>query len=159
MISKERLEELIEQGATIYGIDIGCFCRDLMEIKTKNMRYSASNDNFQYLYKESGDCYLYEFYEENLFETKEEAEWHAEFGCIERTDYLDLPTWEEFCMSEKTIFFIDKYGSKYGLDHFSGLIWINENSFGKLTKENYTIACRKAKQLFLGESNEEKKHK
>lgn len=168
MISKKRLEELIEQGATIYGIDYGrCLMADMVEIKTKDIHYSASNDNFQYIYRENKDCYLYEFNEETLFETKEEAEWYREFGCIERTERLELPTWEKFDQSEKLIRFIGKFGQKCKLEGYfnldlenldleSGFIDVVENGTSKLllseyTKENYTLACRKAKELFLGE--------
>lgn len=165
MITCERLNELIKQGATIYGIDYGrCLMADMVEIKTKDIRYSASNDNFQYIYKQDGDCYLYEFYEKTLFETKEDAEFYSEFGNITRTETLELPNWEEF--HGKTY-----YNKHYGIifqGKASGCIYqmyeeltpeniiiydadCQDIVFSKPpTKENYTLACRKCRELFLG---------
>ena len=97
------------------------------------------------------------------YEIKEEAEWHKEFGCIERVERLKLPTWEEIKHE-----FIDSdlllYGN-YEIINLSDLILAVEvsntsqiliYSMGEkynwvLTKENYILACRKAKELFLGE--------
>lgn len=97
-----------------------------------------------------------EFLENNT----DTLDWEREFGCIERTERLVLPTWEEFIEMEEFCFFqknhkqtiIRVLGTKY-----LGVETNFERYFtGDLTKENYTIACRKAKELFLGlgENNE-----
>ena len=93
--------------------------------------------------------------------------WEKEFGCIKRTEKLELPTWEEIKVD-----FID---NKRELGNYvvcvfddcsidivvccTGDIMISIyeiNFYKELTKENYTLACRKAKELFLGlgENNE-----
>ena len=111
---------------------------------------------------------------EDIFETKEEAEWHEEFGCIERTECLKLPTWEELQNETKKnncygceIFFMgfdeEQEPMQYVLDvrpddkiyiGFTkeiGSKVLDMEFEAPTTKENYTIACRKAKQLFLKE--------
>lgn len=166
MISKERLEELIEQGATIYVRDIynvvgsidfceyegrifkNCF-QFRVKIKPNLSNYYGCEPNW------SDDILL-----ENIFETKEDAKWYKEFGCIERTERLELPTWEEFYNGE-FCHFISKE-CKYSLspDLIHNTIFLYECVWGggfyihsrwELTKENYTLACRKCKELFLGE--------
>jgi hypothetical protein len=154
-ISKERLKELIEQGATIYGI----FRRKVRTIDLKDL-YSISK-NGKILVTEYID--LENFKIKDIFETKEEAEWYKEFGCIERVERLELPTWEEFNKSSSFIF-TRKDGTEMEM-----AIWTRNTSVDKtikitnlndwniswfeapLTKENYLLACRKAKKLFLGE--------
>ena len=159
MITKERLEELIEQNATIYSIHSS----SSFEIKlTENSKiYNTS------LFGHSvfGIPFRY------LFETKEEAEWHKEFGCIERTERLELPTWEE--LQNKREFYIG-FNDREGIVRYYlaidmpykkdvGVILISYSDanndtiicFDKIaTKENYTLACRKVKELFLGSEDE-----
>lgn len=147
MITKERLEELIEQSATIYSVDTSNktilsfkICKNENDIKLTEKQYA---------------------FFKKCFETKAEAEWHAEFGRIERTESLELPTWEEFNKSEKLVRFIGKNGEKCKLEGYfnlnlqSGFIDVVENgssqlSLSEYTKENYIFACRKCKELFLG---------
>lgn len=90
MITRERLNELVKQGATIY---VECWG------KTKKLDLN----DLEYMEVEDDDIY-YELTDntarttdlEHLFETQEEAEWYKEFGNIVRSEVLDLPTWEEF---------------------------------------------------------------
>lgn len=152
MITKERLQELIEQGATIYSVDDSI----VLEIKANELYYSKSNDNYQY----NEYFFVYEFNEEDLFETKEEAEFVREFGCIERTERLELPTWEEVSRDLKDVpagsYVIKEFDdvsleySKYN-EVFIGIYKSDYSEDWEATKENYTLACRKAKELFLGE--------
>lgn len=156
MISKERLEDLINQGATIYWI-----CGKQIEAKPLKHKYHKFfiNDDELCEYNEQLGIGMWQQKLSKLFETKEDAEWDKEFKRIPRTDYLDLPTWEEFIEMEEICFFqknhkqtiIRVLGTKY-----LGVETNFERYFtGDLTKENYTLACRKCKELFLGESNEE----
>ena len=99
--------------------------------------------------------------EAKLAEKEREAEWHKEFGSIERTERLELPTWEEISRDLK-----DVPAGTYVIKEFDDVsleyIKYNEVFIGiykgdyewkewEATKENYTLACRKAKELFLGE--------
>jgi len=159
VIEKKRLEELIEQGATVYESDF--FGVNAINIKKGD--YVEQNGTLHT--KEFAGAYDY-FYNEKLFETKEEAEWHKEFGCIERTERLELPTWEELFKQDR---FLDCYTQEFaivnnlsvmgvalfGVDFTNKIIEVSIGSdklfVEELTKENYTLACRKAKELFLGE--------
>lgn len=143
MITKERLEELIDQKTPIYW----------KSAKIKPSSWSKYTIIGNTIVKGNLKD-IYSLYD--LFETKEDAEWHEEFGCIERTERLVLPTWEEF-INQKFVWFFDKNHKSCCLHYLgcSNQIFINIDgdviSIGDLTKENYTIACRKAKELFLGE--------
>ena len=153
MIDKERLEELIAQGATIY------------EVKYNNINPVSLTNKIRDVYYKNGviafeprpdEKYLHYKYFKNLFETKEEAEWHREFGRIERTERLELPTWEEF-EEKKFIWFFDSYHKSCCLHYLNcnNKIFINNGGevieIGDFNKDNYVLACRKAKELFLGE--------
>ena len=158
MITKERLEELIEQGATIYSNEYG----EIQLIKENDLILYENGQNNYILYAlEQNKKYHNEIFDEYLFETEEEAKWFAEFGCIERTERLELPTWEEFknkktkhvCfMGKDTFCFFELYEDKHKnrlilIDHDCDYEYFNE----ELTKENYTTACGLCKEFFLGE--------
>ena len=157
MISKERLEELIEQGATIWGVYDYSYSYDKPNKKVEFIDL----DGFYNYYKDIDEFIMYQGDYSELFETEEEAEWYRDFGCIERTERLELPTWEEFknkktkhvCfMSKDTFCFFELYEDKQKnrlilLDHDCDYEYFNE----ELTKENYTTACGLCKEFFLGE--------
>ena len=156
MIDKGQLEELIKQGATIYTTYGGY----ISEINLHN-KYDYVTDNYLFEANMVAGEVGYRKYPFNmLFETREEAEWHKEFGNIERTERLVLPTWEEI---EKDFNAINKFGTYPVVEFNSGYMDIFVDNYSKkfivvtaqprkpLTKENYTVACRKAKELFLGE--------
>ena len=101
--------------------------------------------------------------DELLENNTEELDWEKEFGCIVRTQTISLPTWEEVISDLKDVPFGD-----YVIREFENVLLIyyrcknNEDIIGLYkskdygeewiaTKENYTLACRKAKELFLGE--------
>ena len=163
MITKNRLKELIIQNATIYGNDFG-----KIELIPDNdiLIYENGNNGYILYVLEPNKKYHNEIFDEDLFETEEEAKWFAEFGCIERTERLELPTWEELFEEDRVL---DCYTQEFGIvknRSFIGVVLLGvdftneivEVSIGSdqifcelLTKENYTLACRKAKELFLGE--------
>lgn len=165
MISKERLETLIKEGATIY------------EVKYNNINPVSLKNKIRFIHRDvivfeprPDEKYQHHKYLKNLFETLEEAEWHKEFGCIERVERLVLPTWEEI---ENTInrfcYFTDCYGRECCLSYQRATnkvklkYWVGvgdgeeefECGVWEFTKENYTLACRKCKELFLGGSDEQ----
>lgn len=155
MISKERLEELIEQEATIYDPDT--MWKSIGEIKlNKKMKIKDGrlDGDLGDLGLKGAMCSCFVPLED-LVESKEEAEWIIEFGCIERTERLELPPWEEF-EEKKFVWFVDKSQNQCCLYYLNvaNKIFINVSGevieIGDFTKENYTIACRKTKELFLG---------
>lgn len=152
MITKNRLKELIIQNATIYGNGFG-----KIELIPDNdiLIYENGNNGYILYVLEPNKKYHNEIFDEDLFETKEDAEWHKEFGCIERTERLVLPTWEEF-KNDGEFSFLDKQGFEWDLyspdDETRISLVGGYNHFEyEYSKENYTLACRKAKELFLGE--------
>ena len=158
MISKERLEELIEQGATIYELYMN---KNIIEIQLKNDWFVMRDGLYE---AKLGKHPFRSWWISNLYETKEDAEFVREFGCIERTERLELPTWEELFKEDRVL---DCYTQEFGIvknRSFIGVVLLGvdftneivEVSIGSdqifcelLTKENYTLACRKAKELFL----------
>ena len=147
MITKERLEELIEQGATIYSNEYG-----KIQLKKENdlSLYENGQNNYILYVLELNKKYHNEIFDEDLFETEEEAKWFAEFGCIERTERLELPTWEEF--NNQPEFYFDDYTLIKINDKILLKDSFEDYVYKEFTKENYILACRKAKELFLGEN-------
>lgn len=169
MITKERLEELIEQGATIWHWEYG----KLRERELNKSYHINIFMNKEWLCKSYCDfdddvriTHIAPFFE--VFETKGEAEWHKEFSCIERTERLELPTWEEDVRKDILFsasggiryIFMKKIKTGYSIEKENPYI-IRIQKIGEhdnfidyeYTKENYTLACRKCKELFLGERN------
>lgn len=158
MISKERLEELIEQGATIYEVKYN----NINPVSLKNkIRFISEKYSVVAFEPRPNEKYKHHKYFDKLFETLEDAEWHKEFGCIERTERLELPTWEEINKKMTENSCLTFYEDRKHLGIITPLKTIVINNYNEwppkhlflepLTKENYTLACRKAKELFLGE--------
>ena len=112
MITKERLQELIEQGATIY-IGFGSPCYEIIIDKTWNIEKDT--------HLKRGSFYVQLKF---LFETKEDAEEYAEFGNITRTERLELPSWGE--VNHKERIFVYKFHIKDNFDGFGKLMIIKD---------------------------------
>lgn len=161
MITKDRLKELIEQEATVYEVKY----QNINPVSLTNKVRFISDKNKVIVFEPRPDeKYLHHKYFKNLFETKEEAEWHKEFGNITRTESLELPTWKEFSNRVRNITFkadpYDYYCYTNGRYveikeyYYRGYNNGDRVFFSKpLTKENYYEACRKCKELFLGGEN------
>lgn len=165
MITKERLKELIEQEATIWD-DVHCQIKLINDSKHK-IKLLA---NALYVAEQFENCatthtwwedYTIGFYD--LYENEEDSKWEEEFGCIERTERLKLPTWETFRVIGGFSFYDYKHNpismiiclDPVNVAPCNDCIYIADSKkeyFCKpKTKENYYDACRKAKELFLGE--------
>lgn len=148
MITKERLQELIEQRADVY---MARYYTEGIHLEPEN--FEVNDKELVFKYK------IYVVPLEDLFETQYEAEWHKEFGNIIRTERLELPSWEEFKNRECPFGFNDN-AKIYRYYVYKDLKRIEiREYFGRgarvvfsepLTKENYILACRKCKELFLG---------
>lgn len=148
-ISKERLKELILKGDKIYDSWHGNeFCvRNIEKIEDDVVTYSFLLDKYKTTL-------------EDLHEDYEYFKWYEEFGCIEITERLQLPTWEDVMKDLNgkigTFVIAEDYKHNFVLEVFltnkTGLknrIQMTGLRDLELTKENYTLACRKAKELFL----------
>ena len=159
MIEKQRLEELIEQGATIYELYMN---KNILEIQLKTDWFVMQDG----LYERKLSKHPFRSWQiGNLYETKEDAEFVREFGCIERTERLELPSWEEVQKNSHTIWFTSPSLKSYRIYFYCDKIELEEQDeeylevFSnliacKLTKENYKFVCKKCKELFLGENND-----
>ena len=160
MIKRERLKKLIEECATIYSNDYG----EIQLIKENDLILYENGQNNYILYAlEPNKKYHNEIFDEDLFETKEEAEFSLEFQNITRTETLNLPTWEElnkkvdtipnmFWQIAKCSEFILFLQTDKILNNSQIILRGNDDTYNwGLTKENYLEACKIAKKLFLGE--------
>ena len=150
-ITKERLQELIKQGTTIYNVDYKS-----NNVEPINLLFTTIDGNTRHIKGEE---------EGTIFETKEQAEWYLKYHAT-RTEELNLPTFEEFmqfsqqrpCYNitfmegrSKYICFLDKtpedgmyiclYDKTFDEDIFYELA----------TEENYIKACDLCLKLFKGE--------
>ncbi|MBO7526368.1 MAG: hypothetical protein J6T74_00555 [Clostridia bacterium] len=158
MISKERLEELIEQGATI--------CNQYIDYNN-NICYrfgkaSIIQDNDEQhielkLSETNTSVIMYDT--KYLYETEEDARWELEMTAT-RTDTLKLANWEQFCYEENETRFTDKLDNRCSISYETELLGDNyiavyQNHFTlfreSATKENYTKACELCIKLFKGE--------
>lgn len=158
MIEKERLEELIKQEATIWNVYTNSIQLLNYEHRDSDGYYGERSyiKDGELIREVWGDEDISLYYKvDQLFETKEEAEWQLEFGNVTRTETLNLPTWEEF-QKDGEFSFLDKQGFEWDLyspddETRISLVGGYDHYEFDYTKENYTLACRKAKELFLGE--------
>lgn len=152
MITKERLEELIEQHkqvwkfykdtcAKIYQVPAGLYGIELSSQVDETTPF------------------------DELFEAKEDAEEYAEFGNITRTERLELPSWEDFKTTETITKFFNKdtnyslyvYVKNKNTNNCKIMIYADNGEqewweFQKpLTRENYNEARRLCVKLFKGE--------
>ena len=154
MISKERLEELISQEATIYSARI-------------KVREISLNDLIQ-IYTEHGEDVIVFGYEPNdweelkdLYETRKEAEWHLKYYAT-RTEELNLPYWTDIEEHKdddiyKIASFRRKNAMSYNLLFKRGdlMLWSVQELMNVwidlATEENYTKLCDLCLKLFKGE--------
>lgn len=152
MISEERLQELIDQKATIwaecYGeiqlCDESKICYDEF---LKTVLYYLSG--FMHGGKFVNDGIMPNFLEENV----EKGKWCYEMH-VSRIERFDPPVWEDFLESEEYIFWTKKHKQTHIMT-LGAKYLVVETDFerfytGDLTKENYLEACKIAKKLFLG---------
>ena len=166
MITIKRLEELIKQGATIYWIYGKSIEKKLLKHKYHKF-FIVDNELNEYNAKQGIGIWKHKL--SKLFETKEDAEWFLEFGNIVKPCKLDLPKWEDIKKDDKfhyirhynvnkSCFFIEIYKFTNTIEIYwhEGVLKTDKSykNTWSLTKENYIKACRKAKELFLGEKSD-----
>ncbi len=162
MIEKERLQELIEQNKEIYFVNWTykeIECVNKIVIADYIITLEIVNDLLYVIRKE--DAYkpevIWKLKLNELFETKEDAEFALRYKRIPHTEYLDLPDWEEV---------EGDYSLEFGnssLEIYKStnriLVMTNRNYLGlydyafdkETTKENYLEACEICRKLWLGE--------
>ena len=157
-ISKNRLEELIKENATIYCLGGG--------------KHKLTEDDF--VSRIEGEDALMSFdnlgfyenvdYLKNFFETEEQAEWALKYHKT-RTEELNLPMWEDWHRVNKigmyAMSFRDKKYAYCELMVFPDEIKVTRQAYGlevlfdePNTEENYEKACNVALKLFIGENND-----
>lgn len=159
MISRERLQELIENDGTVY-----CVGDNVYKI-TLDKRYFCILGNYLQWSKFLDKPMLQRTpHIDDIYETKEDAEFAKEFKNVHRIDTLCLPTFEELKKIER-FDFKAKDGYKYTIHFISGFNTlaitgqISNKYYGEATKENYMEACKMVKKLFLeGEMYENSKN-
>lgn len=163
MISKERLQELIDQKATIWSYRWGeiqlCDKSEvfiIFDVSHKEIGYRLSGfigkDKYQGGYIPP----------EELEEDVEKGKWQCEMYAI-RPERFEPPVWEDF-LEKKDYVSLSK-SHKEVIIRSGAIMFANgatreyvvvENNFerfytGDLTKDNYIKACTIARKLFLGE--------
>lgn len=158
MIARERLEQLIDKCATIYATGFG----EIELIPENDIEiYENGKDSYIIYIFEPNRKYKNEIFDEDLFETKEDAEFASEFQNITRTETLNLPTWEEFKEIGEVYAFFGADGSYWDLYSRDGdkkeIILLNgyKSYCFDYSKQGYLEACKIAKKLFLGENIDE----
>ena len=160
MIPRERLKELIENNGTIY-----CVGDNVYKI-TLDKRYFCILGNYLQWSKFLDKPMLQRTpHIDDIYETKEDADFVKEFKGVKHTETLDLPLFDDL-LENFDISFVrfDKeldcwviYELYVEFNEICILFRdITEEASDcifrePLTKENYLEACKIAKKLFLGE--------
>lgn len=161
MITINRFLELINQGATIYASGYG----EIKLIPETNLALYENGDYGYILYVlEPNKKYKNEIFDEELFETEEDAEDYLEFGNIERTEKFPFVPYTEFIKFNNIIFESKNNASMELARCFNPkgegdwtIILTNRDDksicyFEKpLSQENYRRALRVCRKLFLGD--------
>ena len=151
MITRERLEELIENNGTVY-----CVLDKVYKITLDKRYFCIIGDYLQWSKFLDKLMPRRTPHIDDIYETKEDAEFAKEFKNITRIETLNLPTWEELKKFER-FDFKAKDGNRYTIHFISGFNTlaitgiIKNEYYGEATKENYFEACKIAKKLFLGD--------
>lgn len=152
MITEKRLEELIKQKAKVYFIQNESFIAGYSSI-AKIEEFNLSE---------------FSIAADELFETKEEAEFELEFGNITRTETLKLPSWKKMkrkptiinfmskdcklcklCLGE--IVAVIKNGTKSSKKRYVRVCIDKDEHYFERTEKGYIEACELCRKLFLGE--------
>lgn len=152
MITKERLEELIEQSAVLYWL----FRGDILLVDTTLIN-KLGDIAIEYL-DATYNCNL-TVNISDLYENREDVEEEREFGCVFRTERLVFPNWEDVLKGEdisihfqnkrKDIpyeLYVDAYKGGIFIEKDHEVIWLKN-----LTREHYNEARRLCIKLFKGE--------
>lgn len=160
MISEERLSELYQNQRTIYWNQPFGDSVIKREVDFSKIGITEIANN---LYLKDITDKLYNIELEDLYETKEDAEFALEFCNIQRIKKLHLPTWEEVYKDLKneeegdyTIAEWEDVSFEYERNLIADQILLfskYEKYNWNASKENYIEACRMAKKLFLSKED------
>lgn len=150
MISRKRLEEFAKKCIPVYAVTKG----DVLKIETRDPETGLMGNFVNWVVELNGISRRLNAHLNDIYETKEDAEFALEFQNIKRTETLNLPTWKKF-KKDESFQFSDKYGSDWDLYIYSsGIIVLlngNKTYYFNNSKEGYIEACKIVKKLFLGE--------
>lgn len=163
MITKERLEELIEKGKPIYSTDTkfyGCVRMLELENQPEKLQYDKNGEVKLFI---TDNGWWHWFSLKDLYESKEDVEEILEFGNITRTERLEMPSWEQvqegfyyngsvpIYEDDRNLCFIST-SKDIVLKNYASLK--NQTKFKKpLTRENYNEVRRLCVKLFKGETD------
>ena len=161
MITKERLEEIREKDERVFILIDDKPISAKLNSLCLQIGYVDGKEHFVLF---DPDDRIISITNEDLFETKEDAEEYLKYGNISREEKLELPTWEEFKNFKKSIIFrvlskdiIEEDDTIFQCyNNGNAIIIYNDfNSsriFNKpLTRENYNEARDLCVKLFIGE--------
>ena len=176
-ITKERLEELIQQNASIYYIEktwINPNIKYVNSILLNNKNHRVGYFSYDFSLPEQENMCLRECFAENstdiailkdIYEDLETATFCAKFKGVPRIEYLDIPTWEEVENMNK--FIVCEIDDWYRLMVYfpqeideNGFIGIDAGGNCEIyhwdgaTKENYLEACEQFVKIFKGERDD-----
>ncbi len=152
-MTKERLEELIKQGVTIYCLYIGC---NVLKLDLSSGNFEIAKD-CPVLIERLEDGVVDSYCLDRLFETKEQCEWFNRIRRI-RLERFEPPMWEDiedyyefnfvngiedYCLRVKKNNFIEICLGADDVDD----IFLVYNEY--VTKENYEKACEIVGDLFV----------
>lgn len=154
-MKREELQKAIDNGESVWVADK--YNEKVWEI-VLNEKYKPEVylDQILYVYQNINDRFKQEFFIEDIYKTKAEAEHYLLHANISRIEHLPFLTWEEF-KSGKNITFKAKNGHEFLLKAKQESIylwWLDTNNIWRtwdLTEENFYKAYDECVRLFKGE--------
>ena len=157
MITIERLDELIKQGATIWNDYIGEYKLNKNQCKIcqlTDMEFNFIGYCLWCEYEYDGEIHTTEIKLEDLEENVERGKWHYKMTA-ERIERFDPPLWEDiedcydfnFCRDNAIYSFQVKKNVYIEFTCKNSKIILVENGLSA-TKENYIKACEIVRELF-----------
>ena len=149
-ISKERLEELIKEGATVYALD--------KQVKYPILIFLKDGENVVVNDNELVNSVRVIDKIENLYATQKEAEWALKYHAT-RTEELNLPMWNEFITYNENIgvsfvgedWVVYELSNDIDIYHKPRILLTADGEYfeeWQATEENYIKACDLCLKLF-----------
>lgn len=174
MITRERLQELIKENKIIWATYLDSNNNNRVhqirlsdwKIKFDNLGIELEEDTYNcysQFANEFARHYVSRYSYEQLIESPEEAEFIQNYQGIERTEFLNLPTYEDLQKAKEHFVKIDNlYWLIVDMPHNKDngrIIMLKNDTLGntyivfnrEFTRNNYLLACQKAKEIFLGQ--------
>lgn len=148
-MDRQKLEEKIANGESVWVINDKFIKEIKLDHKYDDYTKYSLEDQFGIHFLNTDRVYINERYYDydNIFATKEDAEWELNYGNIERTERLRLPTYEKI---EQYIENMKKFGLNRNDKILARIVTSASIYYLKLCKD-FDLFTFQLKQTYIGD--------